>query len=660
MKFVTLFFFMFLLCACKSGAQSNAPEKEIKEPNCKWWYSDSCSCDDGEYLVDVKGRKQCVSLEKTHFCMETENGFQIALAQKDMELFDRCLEISTQQTTVFSKTPPTVSIAADMMTLAEKRRFAEWADKNTQVLKNLKTWVKPNGWRSDVLIANDQRVAQAITDIFNPMMLTPNMGIDYMGVAFAPMYFSSVEAMTEYLAKPQEKTQINKNQFGTVGITQELLDIYEGDWKTDVRMDKTNSKSGCQFACSQSAEWSHGSYGVEYRQYLVEGNVYRAELLVRDAQRQTVGYVYLAGKRFLQMGVFARDSMGMVTRSTVYNDQGRILFTSTSHPRAEKLLSEREYWVKKNTHFDFSVAVCEWDFWPEEYAKNGLADHLHFGPHVESSYFGWTEYDGDWQTFWRERIFYNAAGLPYAMKGQGGSEHNLRVSELIVSGALEHIGIVPIDGRDCLNGNIDKAFSNVKEHGGVRVVNLSITDFQDREVCERHFEGHPLNIDTDMLWVIAAGNDGTQGSNACPQHFSGRKNVLVVGASRNGFMDHQSNYGANYVDIAALGTQLNSSMWGTSFAAPRVSQVAARIFHNYPEMSAAQVRLSILLGADIASSYFAARSRGELNEKRALMYAELLHGGSSVEDAVQTLECFSPYYQCQDGQKKLKAYESFR
>lgn len=518
----------------------------------------------------------------------------------------------------------------------------------------------PNGWRSGYIYANDKQVITSISEIFNPMVLPTTMGIDYLGISFAPMHFSNLDAMLSYLGSPEEKTAIDAKAFGGDDVVQTLISIYQQSWPQNFVMDKSNSNDGCAFACSRSSGWAYGSYDVEYRQYVIEGNVYRSEIVLKDGQKQTVGYIYLAGQKFMQMGVFVRDHMGVIVKTTIFNDHGKILNQNDASMWSSDLIGERDRIMEKTKPFDMSVAVCEWSFWPAEYEKAGLADHLHFGPNTKGSYYGWADYNGNWQTYWRERTYYNNAGLPYVMKGQGGSEHNLRVSELIVSGVSEHIGIVPIDGRDCLNGAIHNTFENAKQHGGVRVVNLSITDFQDRDVCTENFENHPLMTDADVLWVIAAGNDGTKGSLACPQYFSGRKNVLIVGASRNGYMDHQSNYGEDYVDITTLGTQMNSSVWGTSFAAPRVSQVAARLFHQYPEMSAEQVRLSIILGATVSGPQFPARSRGELHEGRAMMYARLLSDGHSVEETIQILECFGSSYKCTDGKFKMKMYEKIK
>jgi subtilisin family serine protease len=118
----------------------------------------------------------------------------------------------------------------------------------------------------------------------------------------------------------------------------------------------------------------------------------------------------------------------------------------------------------------------------------------------------------------------------------------------------------------------------------------------------------------DVLVVIAAGNDGvnlddTRRYVESPNTEAyGLPNTLTVANfSNRGQLSHDSNYGAQHVQIASLGDTLwgdypdnvnGGYVGGSSAAAATVSGVAALLFSAYPTATAAQVRRAIMIGAN--------------------------------------------------------------
>lgn len=119
----------------------------------------------------------------------------------------------------------------------------------------------------------------------------------------------------------------------------------------------------------------------------------------------------------------------------------------------------------------------------------------------------------------------------------------------------------------------------------------------------------------DVLIVHAAGNDGANLDDPSNPNFPNDQvnngpeianNVITVGALDPKYGSEMvasySNYGAINVDVFAPGTDIYStvpnnkykSMPGTSMASPAVAGVAALVWSQYPNLSAAQVKKVIL------------------------------------------------------------------
>ena len=111
---------------------------------------------------------------------------------------------------------------------------------------------------------------------------------------------------------------------------------------------------------------------------------------------------------------------------------------------------------------------------------------------------------------------------------------------------------------------------------------------------------------SDMLFVVAAGNDGTdlETSPSYPASYDLDNVISVANIRYDGELDPTSSYGAASVDLAAPGSYILSTtpggtysyMTGTSMAAPMVSAAAAMVYSAFPNATLADVK-DILLAS---------------------------------------------------------------
>lgn len=163
------------------------------------------------------------------------------------------------------------------------------------------------------------------------------------------------------------------------------------------------------------------------------------------------------------------------------------------------------------------------------------------------------------------------------------------------------------------------------EANGASICNISLGTSYDEPAL------YQAIADSSMLFVVAAGNDGTNNDDipCYPASYELDNIISVANLNYNGALHHTSNYGAVSVDLAAPGSYIFSTvsenyydyMTGTSMAAPMVTAAAAMLYSYHGDITLADVReilLSSVTKLDSLSGVVA--SGGMLNLGAAMAY----------------------------------------
>ena len=201
---------------------------------------------------------------------------------------------------------------------------------------------------------------------------------------------------------------------------------------------------------------------------------------------------------------------------------------------------------------------------------------------------------------------------------------------------------------------------------GARVVNMSWTtpDAGDAASMREAMRRNP-----DMLFVAAAGNDGADidAQPTYPASLREPNQIVVANLGRDGRLAESSNFGARSVHVAAVGmnvmtaadaatdpaadcasddTACTAPHSGTSFSAPFVSNVAAKLVSLCPTLTALEVKRLILDTADRSAELAGAVSSGgtinALRTYRAAAALARVAQGSGVDAAVGALPGAGP------------------
>ena len=149
----------------------------------------------------------------------------------------------------------------------------------------------------------------------------------------------------------------------------------------------------------------------------------------------------------------------------------------------------------------------------------------------------------------------------------------------------------------------------------------------------------------DMLFVIAAGNEGTDNDTlwAFPANINAENTITVAATFEDGTLASFSNYGGRTVEIAAPGVAIEStapgdeylSVSGTSQAAPFVTRAASMVKDANLALTPGEIK-KILMRTVTKKSFLKGDvvSGGVLNQERAV-YAAELSNIMGLDDAIE-------------------------
>ena len=341
--------------------------------------------------------------------------------------------------------------------------------------------------------------------------------------------------------------------------------------------------------------------------------------------------------RKIQLRVFDRHWSEMTPESPTNTPDGSFVqFASQDESTWRDRLRSPKAALTEIGSDEYPVVICEDQFSPAQFEKAGVLSSFFIGSKAESV-FGWSQNES--LDAW---VNLNSNGET-DWNNQKLSSHSLAVTQAMLQlGSKSRV--LPMSANRCM-GLALTDFSALKEKQA-RVINVSFIGPKDDSICKEQSGKRLQELSQEShLWVLASGNDGinkdyTEKVWLCPQsYFANRENGILVAGMMNGVLWGDSNSGENYADIAA---DASSQMGpGTSFAAPRVSAVAAELFGKYPKLTPKQVRLAILLSADIplikkgegvfTLKTLPVRSGGQLNKAKALLAGKQLSEATSFD-----------------------------
>lgn len=226
-----------------------------------------------------------------------------------------------------------------------------------------------------------------------------------------------------------------------------------------------------------------------------------------------------------------------------------------------------------------------------------ISENLVFGS--GESYFGWNKGDSTLISY-ISPLFNKDLNM---ISQTGFNKVHIVNTTLAAKSIFNNVQVLPIGKSQCIE-NSERWLENNSTN--TRVISISQMQYyeDDTFACESNLLNQiSSNKGKDLLWVIAAGNDGRKDPSGYDcLHSKVVDNILTVSALSPSSPDiaAYSNYGLNFSDIAADGSINGNS--GTSYSAPKVASIAAEIFLNFPDLSPKEVKYALLIGATSSSS----------------------------------------------------------
>lgn len=325
-----------------------------------------------------------------------------------------------------------------------------------------------------------------------------------------------------------------------------------------------------------------------------------------------------------------------------------------------------------DTGIDYDHEDLQGAMWtnPGEIAGNGVDDDAN--GYVDDIH-GWNFYNNNNRTYTNssdDAHGTHGAGTIAASTGNGLGIAGIADSERVKIMSLKALGG---SGGSGSTASIIRAIQYAQANGA-SICNLSLGSSVNDPALYR------VMANSSMLFVVAAGNDGTNmdRSPSYPAAYDLENIISVANLNYDGTLHSSSNYGSASVDIAAPGSYILSTtpedgysyMTGTSMAAPMVTAAAAMLYSHYADVTLADVKEVLLASAGpLDTLNGSVLTGGMLNLGAAMSWdMESLSGqewaapedtGAAPEIAVQVLSQRGTTYVCiqvKDDDLLLTAY----
>ena len=250
-----------------------------------------------------------------------------------------------------------------------------------------------------------------------------------------------------------------------------------------------------------------------------------------------------------------------------------------------------------DTGIDYTHADLEGRIWvnEDEIPGNGVDDD---GNGFIDDVYGWNFYSGSNQVYTGSEDSHGTHG---AGTIAAHADNGIGIAGIVRSDHVKVMAVKALGGWDG-SGSTASIIRAIQyaEANGAQICNLSLGSSRNDPALYRTIAA------SDMLFVVAAGNDGADLELAPSYQASYHLDNLITVANLryDGSLDPTSSYGASSVDLAAPGTHILSTttgdsysyMTGTSMAAPMVSAAAAMVYSAFPNATLADVK-DILLAS---------------------------------------------------------------
>ena len=250
-----------------------------------------------------------------------------------------------------------------------------------------------------------------------------------------------------------------------------------------------------------------------------------------------------------------------------------------------------------DTGIDYTHADLEGRIWvnEDEIPGNGVDDD---GNGYIDDVYGWNFYSGSNQVYTGSEDSHGTHG---AGTIAAHADNDIGIAGIVRSDHVKVMAVKALGGWDG-SGSTASIIRAIQyaEANGARICNLSLGSSRNDPALYRTIAA------SDMLFVVAAGNDGAdlELAPSYPASYHLDNLITVANLRYDGNLDPTSSYGASSVDLAAPGTHILSTtpgnsysyMTGTSMAAPMVSAAAAMLCSQFPDATLADVK-DILLSS---------------------------------------------------------------